>query len=48
MRDVLGADRLLGEAALEGCAHRGIAVCLQERMQALTGGLPLPPGLKLF
>jgi DNA-binding protein YbaB len=21
---------------------------LQEKMQALTGGLPLPPGLKLF
>jgi DNA-binding protein YbaB len=21
---------------------------MQEKMQALTGGLPLPPGLKLF
>lgn len=29
-------------------ARRKLEVILQERMQALTGGLPLPPGLKLF
>ena len=29
-------------------ARRKLEVLLQERMQALTGGLPLPPGLKLF
>jgi nucleoid-associated protein EbfC len=28
--------------------HRKLETVLQERMQALTGGLPLPPGLKLF
>jgi len=27
-------------------ARRKLEVLLQERMQALTGGLPLPPGLK--
>jgi DNA-binding YbaB/EbfC family protein len=29
-------------------ARRKLEVTLQEKMQALTGGLPLPPGLKLF
>ncbi len=29
-------------------ARRKLEAMLQERMQALTGGLPLPPGLKLF
>jgi DNA-binding YbaB/EbfC family protein len=29
-------------------ATRKLQAMLQERMQALTGGLPLPPGLKLF
>jgi len=29
-------------------ARRKLEALLQERMQALTGGLPLPPGLKLF
>jgi nucleoid-associated protein EbfC len=29
-------------------ARRKADVLLQEKMKALTGGLPLPPGLKLF
>jgi hypothetical protein len=29
-------------------ARRKLEAVLAERMQALTGGLPLPPGLKLF
>jgi hypothetical protein len=29
-------------------AKRKLETQLAERMQALTGGLPLPPGLKLF
>jgi len=29
-------------------AKRKLETLLAERMQALTGGLPLPPGLKLF
>jgi len=29
-------------------ARRKAEALLQEKMQALTGGLPLPPGLKLF
>ncbi len=29
-------------------ARRKLEALLQERMQALTGGLPRPPGLKLF
>jgi DNA-binding YbaB/EbfC family protein len=29
-------------------ARRKLEILLQEKMQALTGGLPLPPGLKLF
>jgi len=29
-------------------ARRKLESLLQERMQALAGGLPLPPGLKLF
>jgi nucleoid-associated protein EbfC len=29
-------------------AKRKLEAALQSRMQALTGGLPLPPGLKLF
>jgi len=29
-------------------ARRKAEALLQEKMQSLTGGLPLPPGLKLF
>ncbi|MEA2933859.1 MAG: nucleoid-associated protein EbfC [Variibacter sp.] len=29
-------------------ARRRLESLLQEKMQGLTGGLPLPPGLKLF
>jgi len=29
-------------------ARRKLETLLAEKMQALTGGLPLPPGLKLF
>jgi DNA-binding YbaB/EbfC family protein len=29
-------------------ARRKLEATLQEKIQALTGGLPLPPGLKLF
>jgi len=29
-------------------ARRKLETALQEKMQTLTGGLPLPPGLKLF
>jgi nucleoid-associated protein EbfC len=29
-------------------AKRKLETTLAERMQALTGGLPMPPGLKLF
>jgi nucleoid-associated protein EbfC len=29
-------------------ARRKAEALLQEKMQQLTGGLPLPPGLKLF
>jgi len=29
-------------------ARRKLEAMLQDKMQALTGGLPLPPGLKLF
>ena len=29
-------------------ARRKLEAVLQEKMQSLTGGLPLPPGLKLF
>jgi DNA-binding YbaB/EbfC family protein len=29
-------------------ARRKLETMLQEKMQALTGGLPLPPGLRLF
>lgn len=29
-------------------ARRKLEAVLAERMQSLTGGLPLPPGLKLF
>jgi DNA-binding YbaB/EbfC family protein len=29
-------------------ARRKLEAMLQEKMQALTGGLPMPPGLKLF
>jgi hypothetical protein len=31
-----------------GDARRKAEALLQEKMAALTGGLPLPPGLKLF
>ena len=29
-------------------ARRKVDAVMQEKMQAVTGGLPLPPGLKLF
>jgi nucleoid-associated protein EbfC len=29
-------------------ARRKVDTLMQEKMQTLTGGLPLPPGLKLF
>jgi nucleoid-associated protein EbfC len=29
-------------------ARRKVETLMQEKMQTLTGGLPLPPGLKLF
>src|SRR5215467_4438526 len=29
-------------------ARRKLEALLQDKMQSLTGGLPLPPGLKLF
>ena len=29
-------------------ARRKLETMVQDKMQALTGGLPLPPGLKLF
>ena len=34
--------------AAHGDARRKLETMLQQKMQALTGGLPLPPGLKLF
>jgi nucleoid-associated protein EbfC len=34
--------------AAHGDARRKLESAVQEKMQALTGGLPLPPGLKLF
>jgi DNA-binding YbaB/EbfC family protein len=34
--------------AAHGDARRKAEALLQEKMQQLTGGLPLPPGLKLF
>lgn len=34
--------------AAHGEARRKAEALLQEKMQGLTGGLPLPPGLKLF
>jgi nucleoid-associated protein EbfC len=34
--------------AAHGDARRRSETLLQEKMRALTGGLPLPPGLKLF
>jgi DNA-binding YbaB/EbfC family protein len=34
--------------AAHGEARRKAEALLQEKMQSLTGGLPLPPGLKLF
>ncbi len=34
--------------AAHGEARRKAEALLQEQMQSLTGGLPLPPGLKLF
>jgi hypothetical protein len=29
-------------------ARRKLEIVLQDKMQALTGGMPLPPGMKLF
>ena len=34
--------------AAHGDARRKAEALLKEKMQAVTGGLPLPPGLKLF
>ena len=34
--------------AAHGDARRKAEALLQEKMKTLTGGLPLPPGLKLF
>ena len=34
--------------AAHGEARRKAEALLQEKMQSLTGGLPLPPGMKLF
>ena len=34
--------------AAHGDARRKAEALLQEKMTSLTGGLPLPPGLKLF
>jgi len=34
--------------AAHGDARRKAEAMLQEKMKTLTGGLPLPPGLKLF
>lgn len=34
--------------AAHGDARRKAETLLQEKMKSLTGGLPLPPGLKLF
>jgi DNA-binding YbaB/EbfC family protein len=34
--------------AAHGDARRKAEVLLQEKMKSVTGGLPLPPGLKLF
>jgi DNA-binding YbaB/EbfC family protein len=34
--------------AAHGDARRKAEVLVQEKMKNLTGGLPLPPGLKLF
>ncbi|MFZ0073152.1 MAG: YbaB/EbfC family nucleoid-associated protein, partial [Xanthobacteraceae bacterium] len=31
-----------------GDARRKAEAVMQEKMQSLTGGLPLPPGMKLF
>ncbi len=41
---------ILGDlfVAAHADARRKLEAMLQERMQALTGGMPLPPGLKLF
>ncbi|MBX6424342.1 MAG: YbaB/EbfC family nucleoid-associated protein [Variibacter sp.] len=35
-------------AAAHADARRKIEAVVQEKMKSLTGGLPLPPGLKLF
>jgi DNA-binding protein YbaB len=43
--DVILEDLLI---AAHADARRKLETMLQEKMQALTGGLPLPPGLKLF
>ena len=34
--------------AAHGDARRKAETIMQEKMKSLTGGLPLPPGLKLF
>jgi DNA-binding YbaB/EbfC family protein len=34
--------------AAHGDARRKAEAVMQQKMQSLTGGLPLPPGLKLF
>jgi DNA-binding protein YbaB len=34
--------------AAHGDARRKAETVMQQKMQSLTGGIPLPPGLKLF
>lgn len=34
--------------AAHGDARRKAEILVQEKMQSLTGGLPIPPGMKLF
>ena len=43
-RDIL-QDLLV---AAHADARRKVEALMQEKMQSMTGGLPLPPGLKLF
>src|ERR1700727_3171574 len=40
------AEACIGAAP--AAPRRKLEILLQDKMQAMTGGLPLPPGLKLF
>ena len=42
------ASDVLHPVAAHADARRKAEAMLQEKMKAVTGGLPLPPGLKLF